>query len=84
LTLPQSELRNLAVNDLSIAMFTGVPRTVPVTVVLLVPLKCSVSGNWKSMCPLDDILWPIHALSKAMPWAVCVLLVTLHCVPRCV
>ena len=45
LILPQSELTNLAVNVLSIAMFTGVPRAVPVTVVWLVPLKCPASGN---------------------------------------
>jgi hypothetical protein len=53
LTLPQSDARNFAVNVLSNAMFTGLPWVVPVTVVWLVPLKCSASVKWKSMCPSE-------------------------------
>ena len=43
LTVPQSDARNFAVKVLSIAMFTGLPWVVPVTIVWLVPLKCSAS-----------------------------------------
>jgi hypothetical protein len=45
LTAPQSEARNFAVKFLSIAMFRGLPWAVPVTIVWLVPLKCSASVN---------------------------------------
>jgi hypothetical protein len=48
------------VNVLSIAMFTGLPLAVPVTVVWLVPLKCSASVNWKSMSPWEPISNPLR------------------------
>lgn len=63
LTLPQSDAKNFAVNVLLTTMFTGLPWVVPVTVVWLVPLKCSASVNWKSMCPFEPILPPLQTNS---------------------